>query len=477
MTNKNIFPFLAAAFFVLTPCSAESTVLGEHAGIIGPFSGISDVTVQCLQCHPQAGEDILRSSHWTWKRQRMVDGEKVFFSKKNGLTTFAVAAGANPNQCLTCHISTNLLDERFDPTMPTNIDCLVCHDSTGMYRREAGAPVEDQDLVFIARNVGRPATSNCLTCHGTGKNLEGRKIHHGVEPDVHMEADGANLSCQHCHPSGESHAFSRELTSAPGIRQTKGCAVCHTESPHRQQQLNHHAQLIDCKTCHIPAYGLTNPAVISWNWLSPPAASVRQQGEDLATPLLNSEGIFQAKNLQPVYLWDNGADTLYTRGKKTITNQTTVLQEPTGRTVESTIAPFSVAYGSQLIDGKYRYLISPTLHQDGGLVLRQGEFAEAAEAGMKKLRLPFSGKTFPAATVSYRRLNHGVAKASNAVGCMGCHGINGRMDWPSLGYAMDPWHDQDSPAQNTITTPQPDSSAPLELPPIRETVLPVEPGG
>lgn len=475
--NKVLPIFLLAATVYIHNIPAASAAPQEHALLNGPFSKVSDVTAQCLTCHPQQGEDLLRSSHWTWKRQRMMNGSKTLFSKKNGLTTFAIAAGANPSQCLTCHISTNLLDERFDPTAAVNIDCLVCHDKTGTYERVKGAPKKDLNLVYIARNVGKPSSENCFSCHGTGTELAGQKIHNGIEKDIHLQTNGAGLTCQNCHPSGDRHAFTREITSAPGLRQTKACAVCHTDSPHHQQRLNDHAELINCMTCHIPQYATENPAIISWNWLAPQTPSIHQNLETDTSALVKKFGIIQAQYIQPVYFWDNGDDSIYTRGAKIDKYETTPLQKPSTRTAQSKIAPFTVSLGTQMIDGKYRYLIAPTLAHDGTLEMRNNSLNDAAQEGMQKLRLPFSGDADFTSTVTYRQLNHGVVPAEQALDCMDCHGKKGRIEWPTLGYAMDPWLDREAPTKIKVPQVQPEESAPITLPPIRETILPVEPQG
>lgn len=82
--NKVLPISLLAATLFIHNIAAVSAAPQEHALLNGPFSKVSDVTAQCLTCHPQQGEDILRSSHWTWKRQRMMNGSKTLFSKKTG---------------------------------------------------------------------------------------------------------------------------------------------------------------------------------------------------------------------------------------------------------------------------------------------------------------------------------------------------------------------------------------------------------
>ncbi len=468
--------FLTALFFLFT-CIMQNNATAspsEHDLITGPFTDVTKVTTQCIECHVQQGTHILRSNHWTWKRNKTIDGEPQVFSKKNGLVYFAVAAGGNPSQCLTCHISSNLHDERFDPTSPTNIDCLACHDTTGTYKRLEGVPKPEQDLLKIAKNVGRPQIKNCLACHGNKKDSSGYKIHNGIEKDIHFTTSGGTFSCQQCHPSNGKHTFSRTLHSSPGAMQEKGCAACHTSLPHQQKRLNTHSEIIACRTCHIPSYGNEQPEIFNWNWFfSNNSTSVYQNNGQQEYPLISKYGFLQASSLQPVYLWDNGSDHIYTRGDKADKNQLTILQKPSSRSPQSVIAPFTISYGTQLMDAKYRYLISPSFKKDKSFIPLNASWNEAATDGMKKLRLPFSGVTEPVTTVSYRRLNHGVVPAEKALGCMECHGAKSRFDWQSLGYEFDPWQDA-TPQKEKASNQMPETSTqtPLQLPPIQEVIIP-----
>ena len=380
----------------------------EHAQLTGPYGSVSEVTAQCLSCHAKQGEDILHSSHWTWKRERKTDSGSREFSKKNGLTTFALAAGANPSQCLPCHISSNLLDNGFDPTSPVNIDCLVCHDTSGTYGRENGAPVKEQNLAAIAAGVGTPTTQNCMTCHGVNAHTAGIKMHGGIQSDIHLQSSGAAFSCQTCHPTGGTHSFTRTPASQPGMLQTFGCAVCHTNTPHIQKQLNEHAEIIACSTCHIPTYGRPEPAIFGWNWFQQQTPSLFQAGNGTSTSLVSPSGMLTAERLRPVYLWDDGLDRYYQRGEKVDRGKPAVLLGPGERTMTSKITPFAPTFGTQLMDGRYRFLISPVLEQGDDLAPYGHDWTKAAQEGMTRLRLPFSGQMETVTTVTYTGLSMGL---------------------------------------------------------------------
>lgn len=466
---------LAAAIVYIIYSTGAFAEAGGHQELIGPFVNAQNVVVQCLKCHPKEGEDILQSSHWTWQRKRVIAGEEKLYSKKTGLSTFAIQAGANPEQCLTCHISTNLLNERFDPTSAIHIDCLVCHDTTGRYQRNLGAPKEGLDLAAIARRVGRPTARNCSVCHGQECGLTGRRLHGTITSDIHFKQDGAALTCQNCHDFGNQHAFSRQVYANPVFKNQPGCQACHQGKAHVQDQLNEHAEKISCQTCHIPNYANTTPAMVNWNWYANANTPIFINSDSKRKPLINANGITLATNIEPVYFWDNGEDVLYQRGGKIDPSSTTMLQGPTTRTPRSKITPFSTTYGTQIYDAKYRYLISPKLTSDPLQLFPVDDWKITAEQGMLSLRLPFSGSIHSTQTVTYRRLNHGVLAAAQSLDCMDCHGKSGRMDWPSLGYEQDPWAGEAGHARSTGTPAMQDQQPSAdEMEPVSETVLPMD---
>ncbi len=464
---------LVTGIFLLmaVPVLATST---EHRQIAGPFDSAQALTQQCLQCHERQGQDILKSSHWTWKRQRTTSEGTVTYSKKNGLSTFAVAAGANPTRCLTCHISTNLLTERFDPTAAVNIDCLVCHDTTGTYNRKLGMPSPNLDLLYIAKNVGTPVAANCRTCHDRTCGLATQSDQGISEKDVHLSHTDGAMNCQHCHPSQGRHAFSRTMHSGSGPKTLSSCSACHTNIPHGQKELNEHTEFIGCQTCHIPLYGQSQPALLSWNWAGATNTITYQNHSSRQVPLIDENGFTLATDIQPQYFWDDGRDTVYQRGVKISNAEVTVLQGPSARTVQSRILPFSATQSTQLFDAKYRYLISPMLSNNQQRKYIRNNWETTAAKGMKSLLLPFSGSYSFTPTLSYRRLNHGVVAAKLALDCMDCHGKKGQLNWQSLGYDNDPWSKtQNKNIQYTLPISTDSPSEATELPPIYETILSV----
>ncbi|HSP43927.1 MAG TPA: hypothetical protein VLO11_13725, partial [Luteolibacter sp.] len=159
----------------------------------------------CMDCHPSRHRtDLMATSHWTWNHSDPASGQVL--GKKNVINNFCVAVSSNEPRCTSCHIGVGWTDMDVPLTNPDNIDCLVCHDTTGTYKKEpksAGAPVPGLDLTQIAQNAGKSSRQNCGACHFYGGG--GDAVKHGDldstmtnptrEVDVHMGTDGGDFSC------------------------------------------------------------------------------------------------------------------------------------------------------------------------------------------------------------------------------------------------------------------------------------------
>jgi nitrate/TMAO reductase-like tetraheme cytochrome c subunit len=154
----------------------------EHKEISGPFASPMEVTKKCLECHEDAAHDVMQTSHWTWKLQQDY-GERgqVDRGKKNAVNNFCISVNGNWARCTSCHIGYGWKDANFDFSDASRIDCLVCHDTTGKYKKPgpaAGMPAgftgkekfdkKSVDLLAVAQNIGTPSRENCIVCHGFG---------------------------------------------------------------------------------------------------------------------------------------------------------------------------------------------------------------------------------------------------------------------------------------------------------------------
>jgi hypothetical protein len=206
--------------------SKSTTDHSQLEALKGPFKSGPEVTKACLSCHNMAGHQVMKSVHWTWEAVNPTTGKTV--GKKITANNFCGSPLSNEARCTSCHAGYGWKDKNFDLPGPGNVDCLVCHDNTGTYKKfgtDAGHPLvrrprvramegppgkklfKAPDLTKIAQNVGKPGRANCGACHFSGGG--GDAVKHGDldsslknpsrELDVHMAKDGANMVCADCH--------------------------------------------------------------------------------------------------------------------------------------------------------------------------------------------------------------------------------------------------------------------------------------
>lgn len=426
----------------------------DHSELIeGPFNTGEEVTETCLTCHDYAGEEILKTRHWNWQGPAFNDGKHgvIKAGKKNLINNFCIAISSNQPRCTSCHIGYGWKDNSFDFSDVNKIDCLVCHDQTGTYKKEptgAGEPVKGLDLVKIAQSVGKPTMKNCGTCHFNGGG--GTGVKHGdldeslydadEELDVHM--GGLGFDCLECHETKE-HKISGagHGSMAQGVNHFD-CTKCHGEKIHKIEVLDRHIKTIACETCHIPEFARVEPTKTWWDW-----SKAGGQGEDIKDAGGNviynrMKGEFKwEKNVKPVYSWYNGKADYYLAGDKADENKIIKLNTPEGEITEksSKITPFKLMKGKQPFDPVNKYLIIPKLFGPEGY-WKTYDWVKASELGMKSVNLNFSGKVDFAETEMYWPINHMVAPADKALKCLKCHGgeENKLLNWKALGYKTDP---------------------------------------
>jgi octaheme c-type cytochrome (tetrathionate reductase family) len=460
---------ILAAALALTGFGAGALAhaAAEHREIAGPFTTPMEVTKKCLECHAEAAHDVMQTSHWTWKlKQDYGQGNEVDRGKMNAVNNFCISINGNWARCTSCHIGFGWKDANFDFTDSSRIDCLVCHDTTGQYKKPgpaAGMPAgftgnekfdkKPVDLEAVARNVGTPTRNNCVVCHGFGGG--GNNVKHGdidssmVSParehDVHMGGDGQNFTCQACHTADKHQIKGNAMVVSPHGENHVSCTDCHDAKPHAESLLNYHMARVACQTCHIPAIAKEMPTKLSWDWSA--------AGEDIQDPPKDIYGMptyhknkgrfVWGKNVTPTYAWYNGKAGSYLLGDTMDPGQITRLSYPLGDITDSSakIYPFKVHTGKQLYDKQNKYFITPKLFgskKDPDAYWVNFDWDKAAAAGMKVSGLAYSGEYGFAPTEMYWRLNHMVAPADKALGCLDCHGDKGRLDWQKLGYKGDP---------------------------------------
>ena len=452
-------------------CAVQAGANEDHKEITGPFNSPMEVTQKCLECHEEAAHDVMQTSHWTWELEQEITGEgNDFRGKKNAINNFCISINSNQARCTSCHISYGWKDDKFDFTDKTRVDCLVCHDETGTYKKPgpaAGMPAgytgnekfdkKPVDLVKVAQNVGMPKRDNCIVCHGYGGG--GNNVKHGDidssiknpsrEVDVHMAVDGQDFSCQQCHTTENHQIKGNAMDVSPGGKSHISCTDCHDEQPHAETLLNSHMDTVSCQTCHIPSFAKEMPTKLSWDWST--------AGEDRISPEHDKYGkatyhkkkgdFIWGKDVVPTYAWYNGKGGAYLTGDKIDPDSTTKLSWPEGDRNDSKakIYPFKIHKGKQIYDSKNNYLITPKVFGKKGdpdAYWVNYDWNKAAAAGMKATGLDYSGEYGFAPTEMYWRINHMVVPADNALKCLDCHGDNGRLDWQALGYKADPMRDK-----------------------------------
>jgi octaheme c-type cytochrome (tetrathionate reductase family) len=341
------------------------------------FKSGPEVTKACLECHTEASKQVHTSKHWNWEFTNPVDGKKV--GKKNMVNNFCTATTSNEKGCTSCHIGFGWKDNvSFDFKSEENVDCMVCHDTTGTYRKlpgDAGHPVYERkefpaksgkfvdpiDLKKVAQNIGKTSRQTCGKCHffGGGDNgvkhgdLDSSMTNPGRYLDVHMDAKGLNFTCSTCHQS-DAHevAGSRVTVNAADSnvatkrgekgaytsgRNAASCQACHGNTPHHEAKakegksidagkmakLDQHTDKIACPTCHVPEFARGGIATkMTWDWSTAtkkgPDGKPLQVKDSAGRPAYDAKkGDFVwEKDVIPEYRWINGKSRYIVMGDK-----------------------------------------------------------------------------------------------------------------------------------------------------------------
>jgi octaheme c-type cytochrome (tetrathionate reductase family) len=408
-------------------------------GSVDPYA----ITKNCLSCHEKEGDAILKTAHWKWHGSSPYtlghETRTDLGKKSNTINNFCINLNGNWPRCTSCHIGYGWEDENFDFNDKTKIDCLVCHDTTGKYKKEptkAGMPVENLDLISIAKKVGRPSRATCgINCHFRGGG--GDAVKHGdmssvlAQPekhhDVHMgiSGGGMNFRCQDCHKT-RNHMISGRSISVPAVEGDLSCEYCHTDRPHIGSELidhhlNKHTKHVACQTCHIPIYSKQNPTKVYWDW-STAGKDMKKPNDKYGKPVYaKKKGSFQWKEaVKPVYRWYNGTVERYILGDRINEDGVTELTRPVGSIKDpaARIYPFKLHSGKQISDSVYKYLIAPQLWKG---YWKHWDWDKASRDGMKHAGLAYSGEYEFVETVMYWGLTHEVVPKEQALSCAECH--------------------------------------------------------
>jgi len=413
------------------------------------FERPQDVTLACLGCHTERHGEIMANNHWTWDRKEKLHGRGVVsVGKANILNNFCIGVSASEKTCTRCHIGYGWEDKSFDFSKKENIDCLVCHDQSGMYKKgKAGNPKAGLNLNVISQSVGSPERANCGICHywgGGGNNVKHGDLDKAMndcsrEVDVHMTTEGEDMSCIECHTT-ENHNITGKLYALSSENKNRvTCDQCHTEEPHQDKILNDHGFRVACQTCHIPEYAKANSTKMIWDWstagrLDEDGHPTHENDADGNHNYLSIKGNFvYDDHVVPEYFWFNGlADhMLITDTIKSFPIQMNTLSgsyDDKNANIESSgsskIWPVKVHRGKQPYDKINMTLVQPKLWspvKGDSAYWVDFDWNESIIAGMGYLGLPYSGEYGFAETEMYWPLNHQVSTADKSLQCIDCH--------------------------------------------------------
>ncbi|MCF6282855.1 MAG: tetrathionate reductase family octaheme c-type cytochrome [Candidatus Polarisedimenticolaceae bacterium] len=401
---------------------------------------------------------------------------RTLLGKSVLINNFCTNARGNEGMCAQCHAGYNMTGSDFDFTNQENIDCLVCHESTGTYYKTpttegnkacsvmfTGKPMIE--WTKVAQSVGMPSRKNCGKCHFYGGG--GDNVKHGdlssvlfdppLEVDVHMSEQGEGFTCITCHV-GEGHEWAgsryemlvndEKGTGKPGMpRDVASCVSCHSASPHPITdvigiKLNNHTRHVACETCHIPEIARGGVATeVDWDWRTMGKLKdgegfklkeyTQGDGKHRATYKSIKGNFTYAENLKPMYAWFDGSmnyttiDTTFdpSKGPIDINSFTGSYDDPNSR-----IYPFKRMHTTQPYDEGNNRL--PYMHlwgNDENALWGNYDFGKAIAAGMEKNGIPYSGKWGFVETYSYWPVNHMVAPKEGAMACEECHAKEGRL--------------------------------------------------
>ena len=435
------------------------------------FKNGPEVTKACLTCHTEAAKQVQHTKHWTWESTDPKTGKVR--GKKNIINNYCTSPVSNENDCMACHAGYGWKDDKFDFKAEQNVDCLICHDQTGTYRKLpgfAGHPVykrvefphgsgkfvEAVNLKKVAQSIGMPTRSNCGSCHffGAGGNgakhgdLDSSLQHPGKYLDVHMDEKGLNFYCTTCHATSHHEVSGSRYDTAAAVKgpahirgkqdaSPASCQSCHSNKPHHEAMLNQHTDKLACQTCHIPEYARNQIGTeSSWDWSL--ATQMGPDGKPMAYKDSAGRRAFDSKKgkwewdsyVMPEYRWYNGYSDYKVIGDKIDPSKTVHINEVGGspNDPDSRIWPVKVHRGKQPYDKVNNYLtVQHTAGEDHTALWHNYDWQKAIAAGMKAAKLPYSGEFGFVDTAMTWPITHMVAPKGDALSCAQCHSKNGRL--------------------------------------------------
>jgi octaheme c-type cytochrome (tetrathionate reductase family) len=424
----------------------------DHTNLIeGTLETAEEVTAECLRCHEDASHEVMQTNHWTWQAPPVEvswSDEPVSTGKANVINNFCIGIQSNENGCTRCHAgygwTSDLGEDYFDVATETNVDCLVCHDTSGQYvKGTSGYPVEGVDLTLAAQSVTYPTRETCGSCHFNGGGGDGVK-HGDLDTSLYFPSENVDVhmgrhdfQCIDCHQTEDHQIQGRSISVSVDNANQVYCTDCHTAgSIHEDERIFAHLDSVACQTCHVPEGAVRNPTKMVWDWSQ--AGDANRVEDEHEYLMIKGEFVYES-NFMPDYIWYNGNAERYLLGDKIDPTTITPLNLPFGAIDDPTalIWPFKIHHASQPYDTEYDILLQPnTVGPEGYWALFDWDIA--LRNGAQMAGLPYSGSYGFTETTMYWPLTHMVQPSENALQCTDCHSEDGRMDWEALGYYGDP---------------------------------------
>lgn len=424
-------------------------------------------TSDCLLCHADEGLELLARGHFTWgdTTDRVAGLEDSVIGKINLINNFCIAVPSNEGRCTQCHPSfgwkANTAASFFEEI--NNIDCLVCHDTTGTYVKHpsangGGGPpatrVDGQPTVIavselqeVAYNVGKPTARNCGACHffaGGGDNVKhgdmGSSLANATT-DIDVHLGGQAFACQTCHQASSHGISGMQTHSFDEGGASPRCERCHDQATVHAasmvgEVIEFHLDRVACETCHLPAFSRTQPTMVEWYW--------DEAGQDIS-PIPTDEfgkptydklkGRFVwATNVRPAYHWSNGKWNRKVIGLSDTYTEAGTPEDPillaaptaTAADADAKVYPFKLMRGRQPVDPVNKRVVVPHLFGTGpGLANPYWagfDWALAIAEGTAYAGQEYSGTYGFANTAMYYPVTHEIPPASQALDCGDCHG-------------------------------------------------------
>ncbi len=458
---KHSYSHFILCCLVLIAASASAATTYSHQEYFEHYEG----TKTCLECHGAEAETFFHSQHYQWRGDapNVANAEGKKLGKMNTINDFCTSPQANwigvvtspsgkmlSEGCSKCHAGFGLLpEETMSQAQLENIDCLICHASgyrRSLFEDENGNLVRkpilwknQEGLDSVSKRISLPKNAMCLRCHsasGGGPNWKRGDIEYELaecdrEHDVHMAEDGAGLNCVDCH-AGEDHRVvgrgaDLSATDTPG--EILRCEKCHDTDPHAEPLLNKHAARVDCTVCHIPRFAKVDPTDMDRDWSKPHYNDELEKYE--ATIVL-------ASNQVPTYAWYNGNTKAQLPATPAMRNKDGLIEMmvPLGNREDaaSKIHAFKVHKGRLPVLAEKDWIIPIVVEE----FFADGDIDKAVRNAAEEMYGVADAKYTWNDTIRYMGIFHGVEPAENALECLDCHGVNGRISWKDLGYEKDP---------------------------------------